>query len=41
MGRTSSVMERLQRFVAQVKEHEGCLQPSAKLVTLEVMLFKT
>ena len=38
MGRASSVMERMQRCLAQLKEHEGCLQPLAVLVTLAGML---
>ncbi|MBZ3891168.1 Anomalous homeobox protein [Sciurus carolinensis] len=31
-------MERMQRFLAQLKEHEGCLQPPAELMTLTDML---
>ncbi|MBZ3886649.1 Anomalous homeobox protein [Sciurus carolinensis] len=31
-------MERMQRFLAQLKNHVGCLQPPAELVTLEGML---
>ena len=38
MGRTSFVMERMQRFLAQLKECEGCLQPPAELVILAGIL---